>query len=934
MHRIHIQKMAAMILTLMVCFLQAAPAVLYADEPIDTPPQDSVPQEEEIAPESAVVITGDAEATVEVENAVNTNIIDIALASSTPEEPESSEPEDPTPPAPIPLLVAEESIEEATSTATSTIVNENSATTTNTVESLAESGDNTASGSGGSAVSTGDAIAQATVLNIVNTNIVNSNGLLSFLNLFDSSFDLRSLDLSYFFGDVGKSGACSLAACAGEYVISNTNEATTTNDVIVRAHTGGNVASSTGDALIETGNAYASANVLNMINTNFVDSHYLLVALNNFGDFSGDLTLPNADFFERLLSRSDSTRLSVENENSAFVTSTTTAVADSGHNEAQGDGADIHTGNALSQATTFNQVNTNVTGGSSVYMLINVFGDWSGTIDGLPDGLTWARTPNGIVIMNEGGSGESGGDPLTVMNTNTAHLENDVEVYALTGDNKAASASGDAAISTGNAYASANTVNLVNTNVIGQNWMLAMFNIFGNWDGNLSFGHPDLWIGGVAETSNPTAPGARVAYHFTVSNNGDAAATNVVLKALFDETLLSFDHSDFDDEIGWNLGTIRPGETKDFVYRATAGHPSLGMSAAVPLMATLSSTEHDADENDNTEELSILIQQPDFGSVGQSPFELRPDVHMTKSASTAAAVASSTVDYTITITNEGDSAYRSLLTDTLRSPDGEVVYERSWDLGEIPNGEEITIDYTVAFGTDTMPGTYTNEARLTAEANNAGPEYERHITPVEASATVEILPLPQVLGASTARACTPLLNAYLAQGTENDPEQVSLLQHFLKESENESALTISGVYDDATKAAVMRFQSKYSVETLDPWGIAKPTGVVYFTTQWKINELACEGPQAFALSHDQLAEIRSYRSFALGGSTRVASKGVEPERLEKRTVLWMRNSVSPHFELFHTVGDEHEASSDISLLERMRFQLLDEVLSFAEAADR
>jgi hypothetical protein len=86
---------------------------------------------------------------------------------------------------------------------------------------------------------------------------------------------------------------------------------------------------------------------------------------------------------------------------------------------------------------------------------------------------------------------------------------------------------------------------------------------------------------------------------------------------------------------------------------------------------------------------------------------------------------------------------------------------------------------------------------------------------------------------------TPLLNRYLRLGV-NAPDQVKLLQDFLN-GEMGALLPISGVFGPLTESAVKDFQLKYLSDVLVPWGITDPTGYVYKTTLWKINEIYCAG---------------------------------------------------------------------------------------------
>jgi len=99
----------------------------------------------------------------------------------------------------------------------------------------------------------------------------------------------------------------------------------------------------------------------------------------------------------------------------------------------------------------------------------------------------------------------------------------------------------------------------------------------------------------------------------------------------------------------------------------------------------------------------------------------------------------------------------------------------------------------------------------------------------------------EVLGEST---CGTLLNDYLRFGQENDAGEVQKLQGFLNQNLG-STIAVSGVFDEATLAAVNEFQVKYWEEVLLPWvpfGLATektPTGYVYKTTKRWINMVNC-----------------------------------------------------------------------------------------------
>jgi hypothetical protein len=104
-------------------------------------------------------------------------------------------------------------------------------------------------------------------------------------------------------------------------------------------------------------------------------------------------------------------------------------------------------------------------------------------------------------------------------------------------------------------------------------------------------------------------------------------------------------------------------------------------------------------------------------------------------------------------------------------------------------------------------------------------------------------PEPEVAGAAT---MCPFLEDHMQKAWDNDPFEVMKLQMFLNIIMGET-LTVDGVFGIETDAAVKRFQERYRSEVLTPWfelGIVphnEPTGFVYKTTRWKINDIVCPG---------------------------------------------------------------------------------------------
>jgi peptidoglycan hydrolase-like protein with peptidoglycan-binding domain len=110
----------------------------------------------------------------------------------------------------------------------------------------------------------------------------------------------------------------------------------------------------------------------------------------------------------------------------------------------------------------------------------------------------------------------------------------------------------------------------------------------------------------------------------------------------------------------------------------------------------------------------------------------------------------------------------------------------------------------------------------------------------------------EVLGAFTGGGtCGIYLNDYMQQGEDNDFIEVLKLQVFLNEQGFE--VPVTGIFGPETDTAVKSFQIAHKGEVLLPWvqyGLGDgetPTGYVYKTTRYKINNIVCPGSEAFPI---------------------------------------------------------------------------------------
>jgi uncharacterized repeat protein (TIGR01451 family) len=806
----------------------------------------------------SIAESGDATAGTEIVNEVNNDIIE----ADTTEDDTSDE---------VPIETSETQDEDSENTdepLSGTVGNEviNTGEVLVDSDTSAKSGSTTASGQTSVALS-GEAVAYVDVLNVVNTNIIDSAGLIDFINgtLGYEDFDLRpTYDLIYSdFETAVSTDSCVGDGCGQTQPGTTTeNNATIENNILVKATSGNSTSTATDTALAGSGNAYATANIINLANTNITDSQYLLLVFNNFADYAGDIVLPSSSFFEKMFnSTTSSLPHNVLVENEAVIEDNVVTEANSGDANAEGENALALTGDAKATSLISNTINQTLVGATNFSLLIRVHGDWTGDISGLPEGMSWRETDEGVEVFY---TGDNSGSPSSLANklasTNQATIKNDVQVFALSGDSQA---SGEEATAvSGDAYADSSIMNIVNTNVISSNWSKLIFTIYGDWNGNLTFGQPDLWLGIQAESDDqPIMPGSVVDYTFTVFNQGDAKARNVSLEGLFEAGALSFtEGTTAPGQTNWSLGDILPNETKEITYRAKISSAlEASVVSAIPLTGRVKSTDKESDYENNEDVITVYVgHSRNRSSSDGKRFPAKFDI--TKTADKTQVEPGETVKYTITLFNRGGELSDALLVDSLMDENDEAIITQSWPLGNIKNWETITISYSILYDQELEFGKYTNSAQLIGFHGSSRPSQQTAYESPIVSYDIRYGDGPQgeVLGIST-NTCEPYLTDYMRYGWNNRPSEVEKLQLFLNQHQN-SSLLINGFFGPQTEQAVRQFQQKYQSEILDPWGDPTPSGFVFYTTRRKINELQCNGLREFPLSAKQQVEILLARS--------------------------------------------------------------------------
>jgi len=314
----------------------------------------------------------------------------------------------------------------------------------------ADSGDNKASYNtgGDSSITTGDANVAANLINFVNSTI--GGGVAFVVNIFgDLVGDIIFPDSLPGIGGTAlsatNSGNGSDSTNNVDINSNNQNDttinnlATIDNVILIDANTGKNETkyNTGGDNLIDTGDVFVNAEVLNVVNTNLLgssDEPLWLILVNNMGTWTGNIigALTGINYSgggglvftvdengevvasnmgngagstnDITIDQNNTNNLTINN--TANITNNINIDANTGKNEANyntGGDSTIKTGDVNVAASIFNFVNTNIIGRTLMLGIINVFGSWTG--DAVPPG----QDPNPESASASSGGSSGGG---------------------------------------------------------------------------------------------------------------------------------------------------------------------------------------------------------------------------------------------------------------------------------------------------------------------------------------------------------------------------------------------------------------------------------------------------------------------------------------------------------------------------------------------
>lgn len=290
----------------------------------------------------------------------------------------------------------------------------------NNITSNASTGNNEINSAENSEINSGNAYSAVSVLNNINTNIIDSKVHLVTVNIFDS------LDGDIILPDIQDvSAPC--VDCTSKLNISNNAEVN--NKISSLTDTGNNEinlavsSTATPTAEIITGDAKSATNVLNLVNLNFIDTVFRYLYINTLGNWVGDFLGWEDDLLNEesdiALStiKSSSENVPCQNcssgltnlSNTAVINNSITSSADTGNNQIMSKDAEvkIETGNAYSSVSLINLVNTNVVNSIGFIGFVNIFGTWNGNIGGADFFVKEEETEIDEEVEDDNGSEEN-----------------------------------------------------------------------------------------------------------------------------------------------------------------------------------------------------------------------------------------------------------------------------------------------------------------------------------------------------------------------------------------------------------------------------------------------------------------------------------------------------------------------------------------------
>lgn len=371
-----------------------------------------------------------------------------------------------------------------------------------------------------------------------------------------------------------------------DVTINTSQDASINNDIQLTATSGdATVARNTKAGNATSGTAQAVANILNVINSIISSGQSFIGTINIYGNFDGDILLPQDTLNKVLASNYPTINATVTPDGSVSVINNTGPGSSNSINNNSSGSTDINSqnttginnrvnlaassgdatvarnttaGNAATGTATTNLVLLNLTGqqiicGDALLVFVNVLGNWVGMIVNAPSGATAAALGGHCSGPATGGSGanssmsgtgnsssntidNSDNSATSINDTGNLSINNNLSIKATSGNADVIGNTEAGNAISGDASASANIANIANSAMSFSDWFGLLFiNVFGLWNGsfgiNTAAGNPATAASGNESTghsANQTDRSAVKVFQFVPSEGGGITTSSSV----------------------------------------------------------------------------------------------------------------------------------------------------------------------------------------------------------------------------------------------------------------------------------------------------------------------------------------------------------------------------------------------------------------------
>lgn len=345
---------------------------------------------------------------------------------------------------------------------------------------------------------------------------------------------------------------------------------------------------------VTTGNADAIANVVNMINSVVAANQSFLGTINIYGNYFGNILVPTESLNAVLASTGPNTsnntksttniNTSLTNNTSETITNNTNLSATTGTAtvDSNTSGGSATTGNALTNLTILNLTGRQINAANSLLVFVNVLGKWVGLIMDAPAGTTAAAVGGGVT------SNSTTAVNADITNNEKKTIENNITLAAKTGNASATKNTNAGNATSGNATASANIANVMNSNFNISQWFGILFiNVFGTWNGNFGAAKPVVTpvvpgSGGVSSVAGSLGGGIKDMKVFRFTPSSDSESSQLGLSPLS-----SSDENQTSDELMQQVSTVLAARTNTPSANKQAATLASDPNEATSLIAVL-----------------------------------------------------------------------------------------------------------------------------------------------------------------------------------------------------------------------------------------------------------------------------------------------------------------------------------------------------------